>query len=166
LLVATVAFAQEVIIEPSKVNVFYRLGGGELTQLEQQTTSGTQLRHGFMSAKVAGTTDIPGGHSLVRFQSGALEFVVATGGDPAVYSLRKADTKKNKRGETRELLIVTARGALFGSAKTNTADSVIPLDFSRYGTSSYKAVPRQTLVPGEYALFRPDNPTVFCFGVD
>lgn len=164
-----VAAAQQTapsVPEPETLNVFYRLNSGALVSLERQTTTGVQLKHGFMSAKVAGVTEVPGGQSPVRFQSGPLDFVVAMGGDPAVYSLRKLEIKKNKRGDTRELLIVTAQGAVFHATKADTAEGLIPLDFSRYGTSSYKAVPTQPLSSGEYAFWRADSQTVFCFGVD
>jgi hypothetical protein len=167
------AFAQRstepaALPEPQTLNVFYGLkdGGGALVSLEQQTTAGVQLSHGFMSAKVAGTTQISGGRSPVRLQVGQLEFAVATGGDPAVYSLRKLSLKKDKHGDNRELLIVTAQGAVFHASKANTAESIVPLDFSRYGTGSYRAVSRQPLLPGEYAFWRADSQTVFCFGVD
>ena len=163
---AIAAFAQSPVEEPSSLNVFYRLETGKLVPLEQQTTKGSELKHGFMSTKAAAVTQISGPQSPVRFPAGAMEFVVATATDPAVYSLRKLEVKKTKSSGTRELLIVTAQASMFGKAKVDSSGTAVALDFTRYGSASYKAAPRQPLVPGEYAFWRPDLPAVFCFGVD
>lgn len=152
--------------EPDTLNLFYRLDNGKLVSLEPQTTSGVQLQHGFMSSKAAGVTELSGGQSPVRFKAGPLEFVVATGGDPAVFSLRKLEIKKGKRGDSRELLIVTSQASVFHAGKMNMSQRTIPLDFTRYGSSSYRAVPKEPLTPGEYAFWRPDGQVAFCFGVD
>jgi hypothetical protein len=128
LVLSIAAVAQQSAVplsEPETLNVFYRLNNGTLVSLERQTTTGVQVQHGFMSSKVAGVTEVPGGKSLVRFQTGPLEFVVAMGGDPAVYSLRKLEIKKHKRNDTRELLIVTAQGAVFGATKADTAEGLL-----------------------------------------
>ena len=165
-LCALAASAQSPVEEPSNLNVIYRLETGKLVPLEQQTTKGSELKHGFMSTKAAAVTQISGPQSPVRFPVGTIEFVLATATDPAVYSLRKLEVKKAKSTGTRELLIVTAQGSMFGKAKMDSSGTVVLLDFTRYGSASYKATPRQPLVPGEYAFWRADLPAVFCFGVD
>lgn len=152
--------------EPDTLNVFYLVDSGKLVSLERQMTNGIQIQHGFMSTKAAGVTELTGGQSSVRFKSGQLEFVVSMGGDPAVFSLRKLEIKKNKRGDTRELLVVKAQSSVFHAGKADTAERLIPIDFSRYGSSSYRAVPKEPIGPGEYAFWRADSQTVYCFGVD
>jgi hypothetical protein len=153
----TVAFAQT-LPEPDTNDVFYALQD-KLVPLERQEAVWGRN----------GISEILGGKSPVRFKSTErLEFIVrsplvTSAANPnTVYSLRKLEPKKNKR----EMILVTHAPPAGASAKTGLAEGVLPVDFSKYGNSSYK-LSAGPLLPGEYALGRATLPQrVYCFGVD
>jgi hypothetical protein len=155
--------------EPDFAEVFYRLDAGKLVPLERQTAAIRGKASGFVVMSMKSVSDFPGGKSPVRFRTGELlEFVVrspiaSSAVDPnTLYCLRKLDTKKNKR----ELVIMAGHASPFGaSTKTDLAQGVLPVEFSRYGNASIKLI-TEVLPPGEYALSHVYAQTVFCFGVD
>lgn len=51
------------------------------------------------------------------------------------------------------------------SIDTNVAAGLLPIEFTRYGKSSYK-ISAGKLLAGEYAIGQAYGQTVFCFGVD
>ena len=161
----TAAFAQT-LPEPDTNDVFYAVQD-TLVPLEHQQAAWGNKGSGFAGLKKS-ISEIPGGRSPVRFKSTArLEFVVksalaTSAADPnTLYSLRRLDTKKNKR----EMLLMTASPA-GASAKNGLSEGIVHVDFSKYGASSYKLAVGP-LNPGEYALGRATLPQkVFCFGVD
>jgi len=146
--------------EPDANDVFYALQE-KLVPLELQQAAWGSKGAGFVGLGRKSVSEIPGGRSPVRFKSAIrLEFVVrsaaaATPADPnTVYSLRKLAPKKNKR----EMILM--------AQKADPSEAVLPVDFSRYGNSSYKLAVGP-LKPGEYALGRATLPQrVFCFGID
>jgi hypothetical protein len=147
--------------EPELEGVFFGLNGANLVPLERQEVGNPVDAAGFLVVNVKRA--VPGAASPVRFQSGELAFAVrslsATGAaDPSdLYHLRKLTPKKDKREATMSTVHASTSGT--------HSDGFPPARFSRYGASSYK-VTFDALPPGEYALGRTGDYTVFCFGVD
>jgi hypothetical protein len=166
---AVACFAQSVVPEPEMADVFYRLDGDKLVPLERQAAAIRANVHGYIVMSMKTASEFPGAKSPVRFKSSEhLDFVVrsaipASVIDPnTIYSLRKLTHKK----KTRELVIMSGHATPFGASATTTpAEGVLPVEFSRYGTSSLKMT-AGPLAPGEYAVGHPYGPAVFCFGVD
>jgi hypothetical protein len=104
----------------------------------------------------------------IRFSAGQkLDFVVrsllaASSVDPnTIYCLRKLNSKK----KTRQLVTMQGRLTPTGmSTNTNLVGVALPVEFSKYGGSSFKMTTAE-LAPGEYAVGHPYGPAVFCFGV-
>jgi hypothetical protein len=140
------------VSEPEFEGVFFRLVAGNLVPLEREPVPVPgNVNGGVLGivASVRGTYSVAGGKSPVRFRAGeTLEFIVrapsATADPTDTYHLRKLAPKKTERESTKNFL---------------------PLQFSRYGTSSYR-ISTSGLPPGEYALRRVNAESVFCFGVD
>jgi hypothetical protein len=162
-------FAEETVVEPEFADVFFRLDGGKLAPLERQTAVIQGRASGFIVVNTKAAWEFPGARSPVRFHSDqTLEFVVRSDFAPSstdpntLYVLRKLKGKK----KSRELVIIAGKiTPIGGSAKTDLAETALPVTFSRYGASSIK-ITAGPLVPGEYALNRLYDQTVFCFGVD
>ena len=134
------------VLEPEFEGVFFRLVAGSLVPLERQPVPVTRS---IIANAIAGAYSVAGGRSPVRFPANVpIEFVVrapsATADPTNVYHLRKLAGKKNKREAT---------------------TTFVPLQFARYGSSSYK-VSTTGLPPGEYAIRRQGAQSAFCFGVD
>ena len=114
-------------------------------------------------------SEFPGAKSPIRFKSGEhLDLIVrsvipVSAFDPnTIYCLRKLNPKK----KTRELVMMSGHAQPFGASATTTpAEGVLPVEISRYGSSSLKMTTGE-LARGEYAVGHPDGPAVFCFGVD
>ena len=77
------------------------------------------------------------------------------------YWLRKLTPTANRREILMNTLVATPLGA---SLNTHPTEGVLPVEFSRYGPTSYKL--KVSLPPGEYAFSRAGARNVFCFGVD
>jgi hypothetical protein len=161
--------AQESLSEPEFADVFFRLDAGKLLPLERQTAAIQGKASGFIVMSMKTSSEFPGVKSPVRFAADQpLIFVVrsplaSSTVDPnTLYVLRKLNIKK----KSRELIIMAGHASPVGaSTKTDLAEGVLPVTFSRYGTSSIKMA-TGPLPPGEYALSRLYAQTVFCFGVD
>lgn len=157
------------VSEPEFADVFFRVDAGTLLPLERQNLTFKGKARGFMVMNMKTVSEFPGGKSPVRFKAGQpLDFVVRTllapsAVDPnTTYCLRKVDAKK----KTRELVIMAGHASPLGASSTvNFAGGAIPVNFSKYGSSSLK-VSITNLPPGEYALGRTYGPAVFCFGMD
>jgi hypothetical protein len=156
-------------IEPDFEGVFFRLVAGNLIPLERQTVSINIKAKGFIVANAKAVLDIPGERSPIRFHAGErIDFVVrtspvaSTAGPAAAYHLRQFVTNKHERDATTVTEHVSPIGA---SVNTTNNVGLLPMAFSRYGASSYK-VSAGALAPGEYAIGRANDRTVFCFGVD
>jgi hypothetical protein len=166
---ALACLAQTAAPGPEMADIFYRLDGSSLVPLERQAPSTRSNSHGFFVMNMATVSEFPGARSPVRFKSGErLDFVVRTvvpvcAVDPnTVYGLRKQDTKK----KTRELPIMPGRFSPLGTSTTSTpAEGILPVESSRYGSSSLKMTTGE-LAPGEYAVGHPHGSAMFCFGVD
>src|ERR1039457_2670515 len=85
--------------------------------------------------------EIPGGKSSVRFKAGQLDFIVRTALAPSavdpnsVYCLRKMNATKKRR----ELVIMAGHvSPVEGSSTVNLARDALPVNFSKYGSSSLK----------------------------
>ena len=100
------------------------------------------------------SSEITGGRSRVRFAAGQpIEFVVRSafavaGIDPnTFYALRLLHNKKDKR----EIIFMMGHATPIGaSTSSDLASGVLPVEFSKYGKSSYK-VTTPALKPGEWA---------------
>lgn len=165
----SIGFAQSPPTEPEFADVFYRLVDSKLVTLERQNSSTHTNAHGFMVMSMKSSTEFPGPHSTVRFNSGEpLEFVVKSlfgqgFNDPAaIYSLRKLGEKK----KVRELVMMSGKIVPF-SMNTNMSQTTgsMPIDFAKYGAGSLKLA-SAPLPPGEYALVRIGGQSAFCFGID
>jgi len=154
--------------EPDMADIFYRVDGDKLVPLERQAAAIQSGAHGFIVMSMKSAAEFPGGKSPVRFKSGEpLTFVVRSifpvgAIDPnTIYYLRKLNEKK----KTRELVMMSGSATPFGaSTKVTPSSGVLPVDFSKYGEHSLKAV-SAALPPGEYA-FGKQGGAAFCFGVD
>lgn len=169
----------------------YILGPGDtLTEMSLQSgmvksTMGKAVR--IVGAGKSKTfTEIAGTNAPVRLQSGTPQvFVLGTPKavplpsrlDPSGIYATIVRLEVNKKAGTRELLAFSFAGyAGIGKARTQTADSVIPLDFSRFDDHAIRIQPRSVLPPGEYAFSAQArtvdpyaNPNVlwyYCFGID
>ncbi|HEY1220541.1 MAG: hypothetical protein ABSE42_17745 [Bryobacteraceae bacterium] len=157
------------LIEPDTAEVFYGLKDDKLMPLERQTAATLFKTSGFLVMNMKSVWEFAGGKSPVRFHSGEpLEFVVRSelawsDLDPNIrYALRHLDEKKKQR----ELVIMTGHSGLTGfSTQTNTAQGVLPVEFSKYGDNSIK-LHSGPLPAGEYAISCMRHQTAFCFGVD
>jgi len=157
------------VSEPEFAGVFYKLDSGKLIPLEREAATITGKARGFIVMSVKAVLAVPGGRSPVRFRAGEpLDFVVrsrfATSAvDPtAMYWLRKLAAK----GDNRELLVTAGHATPVGAfMKTTLTEGVLPVEFARYGSSSYRMT-TPALPPGEYAVSRAYSQAVFCFGVD
>ena len=161
--------AQTAVPEPEMADIFYRLDGDKLIPLERQAAAIHGNAHGFIVMSMKTASEFPGSKSPVRFKSGGhLDLIVrsvipTTAVDPnTLFVLRKLNSKK----KTRELVIMSGHAQPFGASTTMTpAEGVLPVEFSRYGSSSLKMTTGE-LAPGEYAVGHPYGPAVFCFGLD
>jgi hypothetical protein len=152
--------------EPAVADAFFGLNGAKLIALERQAIGNQVDAAGYLV--VIGKGAVAGAASPVRFPSGELEFVVRplstiTTADPSeIYQLRRVVPKKEKR----EAFSPAVRGLLAKASASNvSSDGVVPVRFSRYGVSSWKAAV-DALPPGEYAIGRGGDHTAFYFGVD
>jgi hypothetical protein len=153
-------FAQDKkVTEPETIGVLYLLDSNatnSLISLERQVAQGTS--GGFFKVTIAAEVD--GKKSNVRLKADQKpEFVVSlpNGVDPNKFKLYLFGIKKGKR----QIIIKEARA--FGGV---TEPGTILFDIGKYGTSSYKFVPSQSLPPGEYGFSANDSNVVFCFGID
>ena len=157
------------VSEPEFADVFYRLDAGKLVPLERQAATMHGQAHGFIVMSMKTASEFPGSKSPIRFSAGQrLDFVVrsilaASMADPnATYCLRRLNSKQ----KTRELVTMAGHVSPVGmSTKMNLAGVALPVEFSKYGNSSFKMTTAELAV-GEYAIGRPYGPAVFCFGID
>jgi len=64
-------------------------------------------------------------------------------------------------GDKRVTTLATASG--FGST---TQLKTLPFDVTKYGQNSYKLIPSQPLVSGEYTFNATDSTDAFCFAIE
>ena len=144
LLIALVAFASLAVgqsaPEPDIADIFYRLEGERLVQLERQGAATQTGAHGFIVMTMKSSAEFPGGKSPVRFKAGEpLTFIVRSAIpigsiDPnTIYHLRRLVAKK----KTRELVTMSGNANPFGvSTKINGTTGLLPVEFSKYGDHS------------------------------
>jgi hypothetical protein len=157
------------LVEPDTAEVFYGLRDGKLIPLEREIAATVAKAGGFFVTNMRSALVFPGAKSPVRLRAGEpLEFVVRSelawsDFDPnARYFLRRLDEKKKQR----ELVVMTGHFSPFGSStETTIAQGALPVEFSKYGNSSFK-MRTGPIPPGEYAVSRLRAQTAFCFGVD
>jgi hypothetical protein len=156
------------VAEPEIADVFYRLDGEKLVQLERQGSATQTGAHGFIVMSMKSVAEFPGAKSPVRFKAGEpITFIVRSpipigSMDPnTIFHFRKLVEKR----KTRELVTMSGNVNPFGmSVKTNGSTGLLPVEFSKYGEHSLKAV-TGSLPPGEYAFSKLGG-AAFCFGVD
>src|SRR5580704_16010189 len=165
LLLSFPSFAQDTkVLEPENIGVVVYLDSAHnsLLDLEAQTiTTKTKIKAlGYGGAK--STAEIPGDKSPVRLSADQkLEFVVslANGVDPKQLTLHRFDKAKDKRQ------VLLAKATMFGGSAHAGS---IRVNILRHGQSSYRLIPAEPLLPGEYGFtFAISGSTdIFCFGVD
>lgn len=164
---AIIVWPQSTPREPEFDDVFFRLDTGKLIPLERQSATIEGKSSGFIIMSSRTVSEFSGARSPVRFTSAQpLEFIVrplTTAVDPnSIYVLRKLAVKKGRR----ELVISSAHFTpIGGSSKSSPTQGVLPVDFSKYATSSIKMI-TSALSPGEYAVSRLYGRVFYCFGVD
>lgn len=157
--------------EPEYLGTFYVLdpSTGNLSRLERQTPENRMKYAGAMGVGGAqGYMKIEGAKSPVRFKEGQkLEFVVLVASqqiDPLdIVSFFALESNKDNRR-----LVKSKAKSVFGvtSDKLVVGDSEVAFEASKYGVSSFKVIPTQILLPGEYVLFGSSPKVGFCFGID
>jgi hypothetical protein len=154
------------VTEPQYINSFYALTpNGNFVDLEYENVvlhPKSWAVPGYASVKTV--ADFEPGQSPIRLPASA-QFVVRgrTNVNPAtIYELRLLKGSKSHR----EFVMSQAHGSIVGGA-VNPEEGAIPIRFEEYGTSSFRIIPQQPLVPGEYALMvRGRYSQLYCFGVD
>ena len=158
--------------EPESLSVFYSLdSSGQLVPLESQVI---RLQHKYHALGFAGGTTVylvKGDQSPVRLHAESkLEFVVRL---EANVDPLEAVQFYHLNGENNSRVMPIVDFDPLGRASLATMrPATIDFNAVKQGTSSYKLVPIQALVPGEYCLIVktpnqwPGRITGFCFGVD
>ncbi len=160
--------------EPEFLGTFFFLDSttGKLTPLERQTPvqNAKVKAMGLGGAKMS--MMIGGDRSPVRFKEGQpLDFVVLTSSqqiDPqSIAHLFFLETTQYQRR------LEVAQFGLFSGGGASSQTSAIPFDASKYGLSSFKITPIESLFPGEYILTGAMSTSLagpstdgFCFGID
>lgn len=164
------AFAQNVakVQEPEFIGVFWYLEPqtGNLTALERQTpeTKFKVKALGFGGAE--SNIRISGEQSPIRFKSNqSLQFVVRVSSqqtDPvSIIQFFRFEPKKGMRQ-----LQMMKVGSMGVGSKSTMNSNAISFNAAKYGDSSFRVVPANALLPGEYCLSGPGSADGFCFGVD
>jgi hypothetical protein len=143
---ACAGISQETVAEPEFDDVFYQLNAGKLISLERETAAIRGKASGFVVMSTKAVSEFPGAKSPVRFPPDQpIDFLVrsplatSTVDPNTLYVLRKLNPKK----KSRELVIMAGKVTpIGGSAKTDLAQSVLPVTFARYGASSIKITTR------------------------
>lgn len=155
----------QAVEEPEFSGVFFALDGTKLVQLERQNVGVQATFGGTMVMKGKAAIKFPGAHSQIRLRSAqSLGFVVKSSSDAdpgALYHLRRLEINKGER----EVVILTERASPLGASARTNEQSIVSVEYSRYGSSSVKLT-ATSLPLGEYAIGARGGKTVFCFGVD
>jgi hypothetical protein len=153
LVLSTFAWTQEdKIIEPDYYSVFYFVGeSGQAVELERQIE---RIVPKFSETLI----EFPGEKSPTRLKAGTkMEFIVRVTEDiddaRSTIQLFRFQVKDGMRQ-----MSITGPGSMNGAT--------IRLSGTRYGGSSLKLAPYQSLSPGEYSLSRTTIIQGFCFGID
>jgi hypothetical protein len=154
--------------EPEYIGVFFLLepATGNLIPLERQTPEGKIKLKAMGFGGGESVLEVKGEKSPVRFRADQkLEFVVLVSSqqtDPqGIIQFFSLESKKGKRQ-----LVISKAGSMGMSGKSVTSERAVPFNAAKYGASSFRIVPLQNLVPGEYGLGAPGNHDGFCFGID
>jgi hypothetical protein len=107
----------------------------------------------------SGMIEVAGQHSAFRVTEDRPAFVYKIGNpqNAQIYALA-ADTQDKKKVQRWFSLVHRA-------GRTEQVSPGIPADITKFGESSFKVVPRQSLPPGEYTVFLSGS-KAFTFGVD
>lgn len=160
--------------EPEFLGTFFLLDSttGKLVPLERQTlVQNAKIKAmGLGGAKMS--MMISGDRSPVRFKEGQpLNFVVLTSSqqiDPQgiIHLFSLESTKYQRRLEMAQI-------GLFSGGSTSSQTSAIAFNALKYGISSFKISPIESLFPGEYVLTGAMSSSLggsstdgFCFGID
>ena len=154
--------------EPEYIGVFAFLdpGTSNLQDLERQTPEAKVKVKAFGYGGAESSMQIKGDRSPIRFKTNQkLEFIVRTASqqiDPM--SLIQLFSFTPNKGMRR--LMMAKVGSIGMSSKAVTNQSAISFNVAKYGDSSFKVVPANTLSPGEYCLSTSTSTDAFCFGID
>lgn len=145
--------------EPETIGVlFYRdPATNTLLPLDRETIS-VKVSPGFF--KASAKIRVKGVSAKLRLKAAPKpEFIIqlANGVDPNKIKLYLLKIDGDKRVTT----VATASG--FGS---KTELNTLPFDVTKWGQNSYKLVPSQPLVPGEYTFNAMDSTDAFCFAIE
>ncbi len=169
ILLCQTVLAQEkkTVTEPEYIGVYFNLEeNGNLVALERQTPESKVKIKALGYGGGESLLRIKGEKSNVRFKADQkLAFVVRVASqaiDPmSVIEFFRFDSKKGYRQ-----LTVAKVGSIGISSKTTVNQYAIQFNVAKYGESSFKVVPANTLSPGEYCLSGKGTQDGFCFGVD
>ena len=167
----SVSFESQKIKEPDYVGVFFRLNptNGELIPLERQNTQMRTAAGGFIAVGAETVAQIDGEKSPIRFRRGEkLDFIVKLNSqqnDPqSQIGFVLFESVKGKRQW------VLAKGSVApfagASVKDVSQSKIVSYNVAKYGESSFKVSPVDSLLPGEYVLGIKGVAVSFCFGVD
>jgi len=158
--------------EPVSLSILYYVdSAAQLVPLESQVVRRIAMYHAMGLSGVTTAYSVKGEKSSVRLKAGAKpEFVVRLAG-----RLDPLETVQfyqvNQVNGSRVVPIVTV-DVLERISNPKPNPTVVDFNAARYGAASFKLVPIQALMPGEYCLFIkggnewPKTVPGFCFGVD
>jgi hypothetical protein len=151
--------------EPELGGIFYALDGPKLIPLERRDAVVQVGVSGIIVMNGKSVIKFTGPHSPVRLRHApSLDFIVrsSANADPGtLYHLRRLEISKTDR----EITVMSEHATPLGASAKVDDQSIVPLEYSRYGTHSVK-VTAALLSPGEYAIGSQGGKTIFCFGVD
>jgi hypothetical protein len=152
--------------EPEYIGIVFSLDStGTLIPLERQQANYQTKEKGLGYGGVQTSSFFKGSKSSVRFKAGQdIQFVVrpsSTAIEPdTIVKLHVLKVTKNQR-----LIVLAKTDAMGYGSKSTAGQSLLALNFARYGAVSLKFSPATPLNPGEYVI-TAGGQTGFLFGID
>ena len=149
------------VVEPEAIGVMHIITADSgLRPLPREIAKSGSKQRGLMA--VVSYAELRGAKSAFRPEARrTFEFVIRlpAGIDPGKFRLYRWDVKAN----TRELILQEQGGVL---RRVKSDPSVVLLQVTQYGPTSYKLTVSTELLPGEYGFSATDSQDVFTFGID
>lgn len=164
---SVLAQEKKTMAEPEYIGVFFYLEeNGNLVALERQTPEVKMKVKALGYGGAESLLRIKGEQSTVRFKADQkLTFVVRVSSqsiDPvSIIDFYRFNSKKGYRQ-----LTITKVGTMGMNSKTTVSEFAVQFNVAKYGESSFKVVPANTLLSGEYCLSGKGTQDGFCFGID
>ncbi len=154
------------ILEPEYIGVFFYLNEGKLVALERQSAESKLKIKAMGFGGGESILQIKGEQSNVRFKADQkVEFVVRVSSqstDPvSIIQFYRFESKKGMRR-----LSIAKAGTMGMGAKSIVNQNAVSFNAAKYGESSFKIVPANALLPGEYCFSGAASQDGFCFGID